>query len=130
MTEEITTDKSSADATIQLVVRFNDALNDHNVDRMMQLMTEDCVFENTDPAPDGRRYEGQPAVRAFWEDFMRTSREPRIEIEEIVALGERCMMRWTYSWLDAQGSPGHIRGVDVYKVRRGLIAEKLSYVKG
>ncbi len=130
VTEEIATDKSIADSTIQLVIHFNDALNAHNVDKMMQFMTEDCVFENTYPAPDGTRYEGQPAVRAFWDDFMRTSREPRIQIEEIFALGNRCIMRWTYSWLDAQGSPGHIRGIDVYKVRRGLIAEKLSYVKG
>jgi hypothetical protein len=39
-------------------------------------------------------------------------------------------MRWTYSWVDPSGTPGHIRGVDVYRVRDGLIAEKLSYVKG
>ena len=114
----------------QLIIRFNDALNAQDVDAMMQLMTEDCVFENTDPAPDGRRYEGQPSVRAFWEDFFRTSREPRIEIEEIFALGDRCIMRWTYRWLDEQGTPGHVRGVDIYMVRHGLIAEKLSYVKG
>lgn len=130
MTKEIATDKSIADSTIQLVKHFNDALNAHNVDKMMQFMTEDCVFENTYPAPDGTRYEGQPVVRAFWDDFMRTSREPRIQIEEIFALGDRCIMRWTYYWLDAQGRPSHIRGIDVYKVRHGLIAEKLSYVKG
>jgi hypothetical protein len=29
----------------------------------MTLMTDDCVFENTWPAPDGERYEGQVAVR-------------------------------------------------------------------
>jgi hypothetical protein len=34
-------------------------------------------------------------------------------------------MRWKYNW----GS-GHVRGVDVFKVRESLITEKLSYVKG
>ncbi|CAG1772762.1 partial limonene-1,2-epoxide hydrolase, partial [uncultured bacterium] len=38
---------------IQLVTRFNDALNARDVDAMMRLMTDDCVFENTFPAPDG-----------------------------------------------------------------------------
>jgi len=118
------------DPTLQLVVRFNDALNAQDVDAMMRLMTEDCVFENTSPAPDGARYAGQPAVRAFWEEFFRSAREPRIEIEEIFALGERCVMRWTYRWRDARGRPGHVRGVDLYKTRGGLIAEKLSFVKG
>jgi len=130
MAEEIAMDRSVADSTIQLVVSFNDALNAHEVNTMMRLMTEDCVFENTDPAPDGTRYEGQQSVRAFWEGFFRTSREPRIEIEEILALGDRCIMRWTYHWVDTRGRPGHVRGVDIYKVRGGLIAEKLSYVKG
>jgi ketosteroid isomerase-like protein len=117
-------------SSIQLIMCFNDALNAHDSDGMMRLMTEDCVFENTDPAPDGMRYEGQQAVRAFWEGFFRASRESRIEVEEIFALRDRCIMRWMYRWVDLDGKDGYVRGVDVYKVKNGLIAEKLSYVKG
>ena len=96
----------------------------------MRLMADDCVFENTYPAPDGTRYEGKPSVRAFWEAFFQGARLPRIEVEEIFAIEDRCVMRWTYHWLDASGAPGHIRGIDVYRVRSGLIVEKFSYVKG
>jgi hypothetical protein len=39
-------------------------------------------------------------------------------------------MRWTYHWTDPSGTPGHVRGVDLYRLEDGLIAEKLSYVKG
>jgi ketosteroid isomerase-like protein len=53
--------------TLEVVHRFNEAFNRHDVDAIMELMTEDCVFENTNPTPDGTRYEGQAAVRAFWE---------------------------------------------------------------
>jgi uncharacterized OsmC-like protein/ketosteroid isomerase-like protein len=113
-----------------LVIRFNEALNARDVDAMMHLMTEDCLFENTYPAPDGMRCEGRQAVRLFWEDFFRSTREPRIEVEEIFESGDRCIMRWVYHWMDSQGKPGHIRGVDIYKVKDSLIAEKLSYVKG
>ncbi len=118
------------EAAVQLVIRFNDALNAGDVDGMMRLMSEDCVFENTVPAPDGTRYAGQEAVRAFWQLFFSGSRSPHIEIEEIFAVGERCVMRWVYSWLDSSGIRRHVRGVDVYCIRSGLIAEKLSYVKG
>jgi ketosteroid isomerase-like protein len=130
MNKRISTRKPAVNAVVELVVRFNEALNRQDVDEMMGLMTEDCVFENTDPPPEGTRYEGQKAVRAFWEQFFRSSKEPRIEIEEIFAAGERCVMRWVYHWVDAQGEPGHIRGVDIYKISGGKIAEKLSYVKG
>ena len=121
---------SEAEGAIRLVRRFNDALNARDVDGMMRRMTPDCVFENTDPPPDGARYQGQAEVRAFWESFFQGSAQAAIEIEEIFACGERCVMRWTYRWTDLSGQSGHIRGVDVYRLERGLIAEKLSYVKG
>lgn len=130
MENQTTSQESEASELIDLVTRFNDALNAQDVDGMLRLMTAGCVFENTYPAPDGTRYFGQRAVRQFWEDFFRSTRQPRIEIEEIFACGERCVMRWIFHWLDANGSPGHVRGVDIYKARGELISEKLSYVKG
>lgn len=35
------------------VRRFHDAWNDHDVERVMALMTQDCVFESTWPPPEG-----------------------------------------------------------------------------
>lgn len=115
---------------VQLVLGFNDALNARDVDTMMRLMTVDCVFENTYPAPDGTRYAGQAAVRAFWEHFFEESAGAHIDLEEIFVTGDRVVMRWVYRWTDEAGQRGHIRGIDLYTVRDGLIAEKLSYVKG
>lgn len=116
--------------TITVIQQFNDALNRRDVETMMALMTGDCVFENTYPAPDGTRLEGPTRVRAFWEEFFAAAAELELELEEIFAVGERGVMRWVYRWTDKEGRPGHVRGVDVYRVRNGQIAEKLSYVKG
>lgn len=118
------------DDPIQVVTEFNQALNRRDPQAMARLLSSDTVFENTYPPPDGERYTGGQAVGAFWQDFFRGAGETRIEIEEIFACGERVTMRWRYHWANAQGESGHIRGVDVYRVRDGLIAEKLSYVKG
>jgi steroid delta-isomerase-like uncharacterized protein len=115
---------------MRLVLAFNDAFNNHDVDGMMKFMSEDCVFENTDPAPDGTRYSGKAAVTQFWERFFEESPHAHIDIEEIFSLGRRCVMRWTYTWVDASGQNGHVRGVDVFQERDGLLIEKLSYVKG
>jgi ketosteroid isomerase-like protein len=72
---------------------------------------------------------GQSNVRAFWEEFFRRSPQARFEAEEIFAAGDRCVVRWTYHWI-RDGKPGHVRGVDLFRVRDGRVAEKLSYVKG
>ncbi len=97
---------------------------------MLQLMAENCLFENTYPAPDGTRYEGKPAIRAFWETFFRTSRQPYFEFEEVFTLGDRCVSRWIYHWQAADGTSGHVRDADIFRLRDGLILEKLSYLKG
>jgi hypothetical protein len=47
-----------------------------------------------------------------------------------VVLGDRAVIRWRFSWLETEGRRGHVRGVDVLRLRDGKVAEKLSYVKG
>jgi ketosteroid isomerase-like protein len=116
-------------ATLEAVHAFNEAFNRHDVDAVMEAMTEDCVFDSTRPPPDGERIVGQAAVRAFWEQFFARSPSARFETEEIFASGDRCVVRWAYHWVK-DDKPGHIRGVDVFRVRDGKVAEKLSYVKG
>ena len=49
----------------------------------------------------------------------------RFEEEEIFDAGDRVVQRWRYSF-----EGGHIRGVDLFRVQDGKVAEKLSYVKG
>lgn len=121
---------SRLESSVRIVLAFNEAFNRHDVDGMMALMSDDCIFENTFPAPDGTRYEGKEAVSRFWQDFFRDSPQARIQIEEIFGLGFRCVMRWRYEWIDAAGGKGYVRGVDIFRLKNGLICEKLSYVKG
>ncbi len=123
-------DARQTERTRQTVERFNEAFNRHDVNAIMTLMTADCVFENTYPPPDGERFVGAAAVRAFWEQFFAGSPRAAFTTEDMFAGGDRCTVRWVYRWASADGSAGHVRGVDVFRVRDGLVAEKCSYVKG
>jgi uncharacterized protein (TIGR03086 family) len=112
------------------IARFSDAFGSGDLDAAMALMTDDCVFESTGPAPDGVRHEGTAAVRKVWEELFAHTREASFTEEEVVVCGDRAVVRWRYSWLNEDDSPGHVRGVDVMRLRDGRITEKLSYVKG
>ena len=114
----------------RVVLAFNEAFNRHDVAGMMALMSEDIVFENANPAPDGDQYEGKTAVTQFWQDFFRQSPNAHIKSEEIFGMGFRCVVRWRYDWEDMDGEKEHVRGVDIFQVKDGLISEKLSYRKG
>lgn len=115
-----------AAAALDAVERFNDAFNSRDVDAVVATMTHDCVFESTAP-PDGERHEGADAVRAAWAAFFASTPSPRFEVEEAFAAADRAVVRWCFRWGDGDD---HVRGVDVFQVRDGKIAVKLSYVKG
>jgi ketosteroid isomerase-like protein len=122
--------EAGTELTLATIAAFNEAFNRHDVDDVMALMTSDVIFENTSPFPDGERYEGQAAVRAFWQQMFDSTPDAHFEAEDIYGAGDRCTVRWRYSFTSSNGVPGHVRGVDVFRVRDGKVAEKLCYVKG
>ena len=113
-----------------VVRRFGEAWEAWDLDVIMALMADDAVFESTGPAPDGRRVEGAAAIREEWSEMFRSTRDAVFAFEEAFVNGDRATARWRFSWTNDDGSAGHVRGADVIRVRDGLVAEKLSYVKG
>jgi ketosteroid isomerase-like protein len=121
-------DDAMTAATHAVVDGFNAAFNRHDVDAVMDTMTDDCVFESTSP-PDGERHVGSSAVRAAWDTLFASSPSAHFDAEDVIVSGDRCVVQWLYTWSDEDGEH-HVRGVDLLRVRDGLVAEKLAYVKG
>ncbi len=109
---------------VKLLETFGNAWNDHDLDTALGLTTEDVVFESTGPSPDGVRSVGRAAVRAAWEPIFGDE-AAHFDGEELIVSGDRAVQCWTYRW-----AGGHVRGIDLFRIRDGLVAEKLSYVKG
>ncbi len=87
---------NSSETTLAAIERFNEAFNRHDVEGVMNAMTDDCIFENTNPPPDGMRIEGADAERSFWEKFFVSNPDAYFEAEDIFAAGDRCTVRWIY----------------------------------
>jgi ketosteroid isomerase-like protein len=109
---------------LEVVEAFGVAWAGHDLDATVALVADDCVFDATGPAPDGTRHVGPNAVRQAWQGIFDDVTS-RFEAEETFAAGDRVVQLWCYRW-----DGGHVRGVDVFKVRDGKVSEKLSYVKG
>jgi ketosteroid isomerase-like protein len=109
---------------LDAVDRFNKAFNAKDLDAIMAAMTPDCVFEDTRP-PDGNRHVGTAAVRSAWTELFTASPHGAFTTEEVIPAGDRVVVRWRYDF-----GNGHVRGVDIFVIRDGLVAEKLAYVKG
>lgn len=83
-------------------------------------------MESVEPAPDGTRYVGRDACLEFWQK-LADNRDGEFADEELVASGEHGIIRWRYRF--GPGLSQSVRGVNVMRVRDGLIIEALGYVK-
>ncbi len=110
--------------SVSVVAAFGAAWAAHDIDRALSMVTDDCLFESTGPAPDGSQHKGRDEIRRAWQPIFDDT-DSRFEVEDSFAAGDRVVERWIYTW-----NGGHIRGVDVFRVRDGRVAEKLAYVKG
>jgi ketosteroid isomerase-like protein len=112
--------------TLQIMQRFNQAFMQHDGSLLDDLIAEDCVMESVEPAPDGTRYVGRDACLEFWQK-LASNRDGAFTAEDIVAMGEHAIIRWRYHF--GPGLSQSVRGVNVMRVRDGLIIEALGYVK-
>ena len=53
-----------------LLEQLDAAVNRHDVEGVMALMAEDCLFENTFPPPDGSRYACRPRCASSGPSFL------------------------------------------------------------
>src|SRR5690349_10285614 len=123
------TPQGSGLTTRTVIDRFNEAFNRHDADALAAWLTEDTVFEDTSPAPDGNRIEGKAKVVEFWRGWFARNPDAQFEAEDLIVSGDRAVVRWVYRKM-RNGQPWHIRGVDVFTVRDGKVSAKMAYVKG
>ena len=89
-----------------VVERFNEVFNRHDADALASLLTDDTVFEDTSPAPDGQRIEGKTAVVAFWRAWFVSNPDAQFEAEEMIVSADRVVVRWMYhkTAMDSRGT--------------------------
>ena len=107
--------------------RFNQVFLTHDPAALEDLVAEDCIAENTQPAPDGSRHEGKGACIDLWARIaMRKS--VQFEAEAVIARGDRGEIRWRLVW--GPERIDSVRGVSLMRVRDGRIVEAQGYIKG
>lgn len=113
-------------STAEVIHGYNEAFRRRDAAAIAELLADDCVLEDVQPAPDGTRYVGRDAVAAFW-GALATDPDLRFEPEDVEIADERAIVRWRAFF--ATGDAGSVRGVNLMRVRDGRIVEALGYVK-
>jgi steroid delta-isomerase-like uncharacterized protein len=120
----------------ELIDRYNAAWNDHDVDAIVSMHTEDSVFENH---VTGDRYEGRTeiagAIAGIFSVFPDLAFETRrqyvredLVVQEWTARGTHLgAMRRASLEVEPTGRTVEYKGMDVIPIRDGLVARKDVY---
>ena len=121
--------RSDADL-LELLDRFADAWNRHDLDALMSMMTDDGVFEaSAGPQVDGQRSEGKQAVRAAYAAVFEAFPDARWANPRHFVAGNRGVSQWTFTGTQRDGRRVEVTGCDLFTFRDGKIAIKNSYRK-
>ena len=120
---------SKFEKTMRIALDYQKAFNNQDVIGMMEFISDDCTFESANPTPDGVLYSGKEEISGYWRDFFGKRNQLHVEIEEVFSIGERCVLRWKSSWVEAGSNKKTLRGVDIIRVGDGAIDQIFSYIK-
>ena len=113
-----------------LLDRFADAWNRHDLDALMSMMTDDCVFEaSAGPRIDGQRSEGKQEVRAAYAAVFESFQDSHWAGARHFIAGHRGVSEWTFTGTQRDGKRVEVSGCDIFTFSDGRIAVKNSYRK-
>ena len=123
---------SELEATLEaLLVEHTDAWNSHNLDQLMELFTDDCVFAASGGSDvHGESFEGREAVRDSFAAVFESMPDAHWGQGRHYVIGpDYGVSQWTLTGTLADRSRVEVEGCDFLTVRDGKIARKDSYRK-
>ncbi|ALM53197.1 nuclear transport factor 2 family protein [Halomonas huangheensis] len=114
----------------QFLQDFSDALNRHDIDAVMSMMTDDCEFHAVG-GPDllGNSFIGKDAVREGLSAAWKNAADAQWVDAVHVVIGDRGYTESTYCGTTADGMRSEARMIDAFTFRDGRIAVKNAFRK-
>ena len=113
------------------VSRFNTVWNGHDLEGILDMMTDDVIFEASfGKDPWGHRVVGKPAVRQFLKEMFERIPDVRWDETRHYAHPDVAVVEWLTSGTPRGSGRYEVHGCDILALRDGKIAAKRSYRKG
>ncbi len=110
--------------------RMLDGFNRHDLDAIMSLFSDDCVFESPrGPAAWGRRFVGPQEVREGLGARFKGIPDVHYGDGNHFVSGERGASEWTLTGTTVDGDRLEVRGCDLWTFRGDKIIRKDSFWK-
>ena len=116
--------------SLVLLERFIAAWNAHDVEVLLDCMTEDGVFRaSAGPAPFGAAAAGREALRQAYAAIWQVYPDAQWTKPRHFASGANACSEWIFTGTKADGTKVEVQGCDLFTLRDGKIAVKNSFRK-
>ena len=114
----------------ELLAAFGDAWNRHDIDALMSMMTDDCVFEASSGGDvNGEKHQGFQAVQAAYVAVFAQYPDANWGNARHWVDGDRGVSEWIFTGTRSDGTRVEVNGCDLFTFRGGKIAVKDSFRK-
>lgn len=115
---------------IKLLDNFAAAWNAHDIDALLECMTDDGIFYgSTGAEPDGATFTGTDELRSSYSALWKTFPDAAWNDVQHFVSGDRAVTEWRFTGTKSDNSKVNIRGCDVFLIRDGKIAIKDTFRK-
>ena len=116
--------------TVDFLQAFADAFNAHDADKIMSMMTDDCIFQaSAGPDVDGEKFVGKDNVRKAFQQVFTIFPDAKWANARHFLDGDRGVSEWVFSGTKSDGTHVEVTGCDLFTFRDGKISVKNSYRK-
>ncbi|WP_440709864.1 nuclear transport factor 2 family protein [Herbiconiux sp. YIM B11900] len=130
MTDSFSTEDSTSEMTPEVLAAFSNAWARHDLEALMNHVTDDCVYSASVGPEPGRTWSGKEQVReGFAIMLAHDVGQERHEDEGPIIAGTRGAGTWSFTGPGPDGKVLETRGCDIYEFRGGKIARKDAFRK-
>jgi ketosteroid isomerase-like protein len=116
--------------TIEIMDDFANGWNEHDVDKIMSHMTQDCEFAlSAGPEKWGNRFEGFDNVKAGYQKVLDMFPDGQWAEPKHFIGGDRGVTQWTFRATAADGGKIEVEGCDLFHFDGDKIKVKNSFRK-
>ena len=124
------TNEKYSESHMALLENFTQAWNDHDVDKLMTMMADDCCFyASAGSGKDGAVYRGYKEVRTGYIAIFDVFPDASWDEGKHFVVGDKGVSEWLFTGTKADGSTVTVRGCDLYTFKDGKIVMKDSFRK-
>ena len=114
---------------LNLLTEFSAAWGRSDLDGLMNLMTEDCVYAASVGPEPGTTYRGKEEVRQGFAEIIEYESGGEQRDGRKWVSGDYVFSEWAYDEIAEDGTVTEIRGIDIFHFVDGKLALKDAYRK-